>query len=62
MGTTWGSLGRAESLGLATGLVFLMCAIFFQLLHFTNNDVRADEVRQRRGETAREARRVSCCV
>ena len=35
---------RPESLGLASGVVFLMCAIFFQLLHFTNGSARADEV------------------
>lgn len=46
MRSEWrGGWCRAESLGLATGIVFMMCAICFQLLHFTNGDVRADEVR-----------------
>mmetsp|Transcript_32512 Transcript_32512/g.71060 ORF Transcript_32512/g.71060 Transcript_32512/m.71060 type:complete len:409 (-) Transcript_32512:393-1619(-) len=42
-GTPAGDVKVPESLGLATGLVFLMCAIGFQLFHFTNSEPRADE-------------------
>lgn len=42
-GTPSGDIKVPESLGLASGVVFLMCAIFFQLLHFTNGSARADE-------------------
>jgi len=42
-GTPAGDEKVAESLGLATGLVFMICAIFFQLLHFSSGSSRADE-------------------
>mmetsp|Transcript_39759 Transcript_39759/g.66701 ORF Transcript_39759/g.66701 Transcript_39759/m.66701 type:complete len:404 (-) Transcript_39759:678-1889(-) len=42
-GTPAGDVKVPEALGLACGLVFLMCAVGFQLLHFTSDDARADE-------------------